>query len=231
MNEYYTECRQLAKALIASGVEPHTGVTIQGFNSPEWLFANNAAVLAGALSAGVYPTQTVPTTQYQLDHCRARVAFVDDRKQLAKLLEMRDNLPLLKYIVIWREGVQDTDNVEGKAKVMSYTAFVQTGVAVSDEDLDKRMTAQTPENAMSLIYTSGTTGMPKAVMLSHDNVTWTTGAMVAHSDLTELFMTYPDTHRIVSYLPLSHIAGAMLDIYMPIWFNAFFRARPECHLC
>jgi long-chain-fatty-acid--CoA ligase ACSBG len=234
MNEYYAERCQLAKALIAAGVEPHTGVTIQGFNSPEWLFANNAAVLAGALSAGVYPTQTVPMTQYQLKHCRASVAFVDDRKQLSKLLEMRDSLPQLKYIVIWREGLLPSDNVEGKAKVLTYEEFVQTGSQVSDAQLDQRMVAQTPENAMSLIYTSGTTGMPKAVMLSHDNVTWTTGAMVSHKGLSGLFMNHHETHRIVSYLPLSHIAGAMLDIYMPIWFNAFFKhgscitfARPD----
>merc|ERR1712048_28392 len=118
--------------------------------------------------------------------------------------------------------------------VMTYKEFVQTGSQVSDAQLDQRMVAQTPENAMTLIYTSGTTGMPKAVMLSHDNVTWTTGAMVAHEGLADVFLNHPEAHRIVSYLPLSHIAGAMLDIYMPIWFNAFFRhgqsvtfARPD----
>merc|ERR1711971_782702 len=58
--------------------------------------------------------------------------------------------------------------------------------------------------------------------------------MTAHNGLTDLFMNHTETHRIVSYLPLSHIAGAMLDIYMPIWFNCFFKhgqtvtfARPD----
>merc|ERR1712072_623779 len=80
----------------------------------------------------------------------------------------------------------------------------------------------------------GTTDMPKAVMLSHDNVTWTTGSMTCNDGISDLFLNHPETHRIVSYLPLSHIAGAMIDIYMPIWFNAFFKhgqsitfARPD----
>jgi len=234
MTEYYEECRGLAKALIAAGVEKHTGVAIQGFNGPEWLFANNAAVFAGAMSAGVYPTQTVPVTEYQLNHCQARVVFIDDRKQLAKILQMRDNLKSLKYVVIWREDVQESDNVEGKAQVLTYRQFAELGREVPEHELDARMEGQTPENAMTLIYTSGTTGMPKAVMLSHDNVTWTVGALALHKDLADRLLNHCGTHRGVSYLPLSHIAGAMLDIYMPLWFNAFFTdghcvtfARPD----
>ena len=48
-------------------------------------------------------------------------------------------------------------------------------------------------------------------MLSHDNVIWT--AKVASRDVLKL--NY-GKETIVSYLPLSHIAGQMMDIWVPI---------------
>ncbi len=50
------------------------------------------------------------------------------------------------------------------------------------------------------MYTSGTTGNPKGVMLSHDNYTWTAWASLEGKDVKE-------DDRIVSYLPLSHVAA------------------------
>jgi long-chain-fatty-acid--CoA ligase ACSBG len=60
-----------------------------------------------------------------------------------------------------------------------------------------------------LIYTSGTTGHPKGVMLSHDNLIFsgTTLSLDAMKGLPEDMMLIPEETRIVSYLPLSHIAG------------------------
>lgn len=64
-----------------------------------------------------------------------------------------------------------------------------------------------PGHCCTLVYTSGTTGMPKAVMLSHDNYTWTKRALESH---------YPRDpnliDRMVSYLPLSHVASQFSDI-------------------
>ena len=78
--------------------------------------------------------------------------------------------------------------------------------------------------ACTLVYTSGTTGNPKVrltnesavftlltnqgVMLSQDNLTWT--CMRAH----EVYDWKYDYENVVSYLPLSHVAGTFIDIYL-----------------
>jgi acyl-CoA synthetase (AMP-forming)/AMP-acid ligase II len=58
----------------------------------------------------------------------------------------------------------------------------------------------------------GTTGTPKAVMLTHDNITWTCKTMIL-SGTPRGYLDADDI--IISYLPLSHIAAQQLDMYMP----------------
>ncbi|KAJ7308196.1 hypothetical protein JRQ81_008714 [Phrynocephalus forsythii] len=90
------------------------------------------------------------------------------------------------------------------------------GSQVPDELLDKIIESQKPNQCCTLIYTSGTTGTPKGVMLSHDNITWTAragGEFVSLSKATER------QEVVVSYLPLSHVAAQMIDIWLPIAFG------------
>jgi long-chain acyl-CoA synthetase len=61
-----------------------------------------------------------------------------------------------------------------------------------------RWQAVRPEDTASLIYTSGTTGLPKAAILTHRNLTWTTVATL------QCFRGDPND-RVVSYLPLAHV--------------------------
>ena len=74
------------------------------------------------------------------------------------------------------------------------------------------------------------TGMIQAVMITHDNCTWTAkvvidwtnatgvsfGLAVLTSTLSQGVVCRESQERVVSYLPLSHIAAQMLDIHMPL---------------
>jgi len=77
--------------------------------------------------------------------------------------------------------------------------------------LDDRRANQQPGHVCTYIYTSGTTGAPKAVMITHDNIIFE--ATNACNNIPQIS---PDGERIISYLPLSHVAGMMVDIVCPI---------------
>lgn len=58
-------------------------------------------------------------------------------------------------------------------------------------------------------FQSGTVGNPKGVMLSHDNLTWDALCIVER-----LGIIAGDGEVLVSYLPLSHVAAQVVDIYI-----------------
>jgi long-subunit acyl-CoA synthetase (AMP-forming) len=60
-----------------------------------------------------------------------------------------------------------------------------------------------------LIYTSGTTGPPKGVQLTHDNIAFAVRAI-------EGIIAFPDEGRVVSWLPMAHIAERQCSHYLPI---------------
>ena len=214
VKEYYDDCVKTAKSFIHLGLERYESVCILGFNSPEWLMANNGAIFAGGFAAGIYTTNEPAACEYIIAHSSARVVVVDGQKQLDKILEIRSRLPKLKAIVMYREdsfsdpaGAKDAS----LAKVYTWKDFLKLGDAVSDDTLEARMSAQKPGNCCTLIYTSGTTGNPKGVMISHDNCTWTASSNILHNPTIT-----SGPLRVVSYLPLSHIAAQIVDIHSPL---------------
>lgn len=89
----------VAKAFIALGLKPRHGVAILGFNSPEWFFSDLAAVFAGGIATGIYPTNNVAATRYIAEDAKANIIVVENDKQLDKIWQIKDELVECKAIV------------------------------------------------------------------------------------------------------------------------------------
>ncbi|XP_025934467.1 long-chain-fatty-acid--CoA ligase ACSBG2 isoform X1 [Apteryx rowi] len=216
---YYGECWTAAKSFLKLGLERFHGVCILGFNSAEWFIADIGAILAGGLAVGIYTTSSPEACHYVAENCSANIIVVENHKQLQKILEVEHKLPLLKAIIMYGEEPR-----EKRPNLYSWEEFMN----IADQETDNLtdiVESQKPNQCCTLIYTSGTTGQPKGVMLSHDNLTWTAatvGRCIQLSDATEKQET------VISYLPLSHIAAQMLDIWLPLTFGAqVFFAQPD----
>ncbi|MGN6110928.1 MAG: AMP-dependent synthetase/ligase, partial [Kofleriaceae bacterium] len=179
-------------------------VAILGFNRPEWVILDHAAMMAGGAAAGIYTTCSPDEVQYIVHHSEALVVFVENADQLANIKARRDQLPLLRWIVMMR-GTTATGG-----DVLTWDDFLSRAEGVPDGELDKRIDAIEQADLATLIYTSGTTGPPKAVMLSHHNLAWTARTLV---DVGGEPGEGGDVS--LSYLPLSHIAEQMATIHMP----------------
>merc|ERR1712142_1247086 len=209
--QYLEEVVTVAKAFIKLGLKPYHSVNILGFNAPEWHISAVASVTAGGLTAGIYTTNSIDATRYVAEHSRANIMIVEDEEQYAKVDAIWERLPELQHVVQYT-GFPRSPGVE------SWQSLLEIGRAEDDTELKKRLANQAVNQACTLVYTSGTTGNPKGVMLSQDNLTWT--FQRSH----EIYEWSFDSEQVVSYLPLSHVAGTFIDIYLimygggTVWF-------------
>ena len=79
-----------------------------------------------------------------------------------------------------------------------------------DFDFETAWRAVQPDDLLTLIYTSGTTGPPKGVQLTHAN-------LVAGIDGFDQVIRFPDDGRVISWLPMAHIAERACSHYLPMF--------------
>ncbi|HEV3232146.1 MAG TPA: long-chain fatty acid--CoA ligase [Candidatus Dormibacteraeota bacterium] len=195
---YGEAVRRLAGYLLSEGLDRGERTAILSYNRAEWHIADLATLHCGAVTVGIYLTNSAPQCQYIVDHAEAPVVFVENADQLAKILQVRDQLPNLRRVVVF-----DGEAPAGDAGVLTWAQALERGDTYNAEHpgaFDDRWRAVRPEDHATYIYTSGTTGPPKAVILNHHNLLWTAESIFNYLELA------PDDDLQISYLPLAHIA-------------------------
>jgi len=122
----------------------------------------------------------------------------------------------VKACILFAEGVDGNDVInypQGPIPIYTWSQIINSvGSEIGSGVITKRIDNQTPGQCCNLVYTSGTTGEPKAVMLSHDNLSWTWLLYnnLKYTDAADL-IDIDKPVKIVSFLPLSHITAQMAD--------------------
>jgi long-chain acyl-CoA synthetase len=92
--------------------------------------------------------------------------------------------------------------------------------APDDFDFEAAWRGVQPEDTLTLIYTSGTTGPPKGVQLTHSNLT-------AGINGFDQVIAFPDDGRVVSWLPMAHIAERACSHYLPMFLGFTTTCCPD----
>jgi long-chain acyl-CoA synthetase len=217
--------RRVAAWLLEEGVEEHAHVAIWSQNRPEWHIADMAVLGARCHPVPVYPTLSAEQAAYVLGHSGSAVAVVESPAILERVLAVRDRLPHLRRVAV----LDGAEPVSEDGFVLSWQEALRRGEAAlpaRDAELDRRAEAVTSGDVATLIYTSGTTGPPKAVRLTHRNV------MAAVIGVMALASAY-DTDRVLSYLPLAHIAERLASEFRQcvignaVWFTSIDRLAED----
>ncbi|MEX0864850.1 MAG: long-chain fatty acid--CoA ligase [Acidimicrobiia bacterium] len=205
-SEYRDTVHDVAAGLQALGVGQGEFVAIMAGNRPEHVIADFGVVHAGGTPVTIYSTLTAPQIQYIADNCKATVAILEDLDFMKRWEEIRADLPNLRYVVLM-SGAENYDTLDW---VLGWDQLVMKGQQWRAEDRDtvaRSSAAVTPDSLATLIYTSGTTGTPKGVMISQRNVVWTLESLRRGANLEM-------GAKMVSYLPLAHIAERLATHYL-----------------
>ncbi|KAM6168063.1 long-chain-fatty-acid--CoA ligase ACSBG2-like [Erethizon dorsatum] len=206
--QYYDLCRRAAKGFLKLGLERFHTVGILGLNSEEWVIASIGAIMAGGISVGILSTTSPKVYQVIAKNSEINVLVVDSSKQLQKISQIQGSLKYLKAIVQYEEAVQTA-----QPNLYSWQSFLDLGHDITDETLDHIIDSQKPNQCCTLAYSLVATGPPKIIMLSHDNITWTTVATVESLG----YKCPPGGQEVlVSYLPLSYASAQILDMWVAI---------------
>ena len=197
--ELVRSARDVARGLIAVGIEPGERVAILSDTRPEWTIADAGSLCAGTVVAPIYHTNSPEECEYVLGHSEARVLFCEDESQLAKIEQIRDRCPALQHVIAFRGAGEGSLSVE---------QLIELGREIPDEQVDARVAAVSADSLASLVYTSGTTGPPKACMLTHRN--WMEQAHMIEESLD--LARHDAPIEFFLFLPLAHVFGRITQM-------------------
>ncbi|HEX3906991.1 MAG TPA: AMP-dependent synthetase/ligase [Mycobacteriales bacterium] len=193
--EYADDVARVAAGLRAAGVSAGERVVLMLRNRPEFHLADLAVLALRATPISVYNSSSPEQLEYLIGHCKATVVVTEDGDFAERVFAAVPNLPALKTLVVVGDAPDGTRP----------WAELATADPIDLENAERELE---PEDLLTVIYTSGTTGPPKGVMLNHANVISSAAALGSYIDRPD------DTgKRLVSYLPMAHVAERMVSHY------------------
>ena len=184
---------ELARALMAAGVERGDRLGIWSPNCAEWVLVQYATAKAGVILVNINPAYRTTELEYALKQsgCRMLIsapAFKSSDYR-AMVEEVHSNLPKLEQVV-YLDG-EDWD------------ALLAGAERVGQDELDALGRELAPHDPINIQYTSGTTGFPKGATLTHHNIL-NNGFYIGEG------CRYTEADRVCIPVPFYHCFGMVL---------------------
>ncbi len=143
---------QLANGLVASGIEQGDRFGILLPQCPQTAISHIAAYKIGAIAIPMFTLFGTDALEYRLANSAAK-GIVTDSANLHKIMEIRENLPDLKEVIVTRGEKPD--------QVLDFGELIEKG------SVDFNPVKSRADDPALIIYTSGTTGPPKGALHAH----------------------------------------------------------------
>lgn len=216
--EHYPLLKGVAYGLMGLGLKSGEKVALLANTRMEWSLCDLAVMCSGGVTVPIYPSNTADDVAYIIAHSESRYVFLEDSKQLEKIIQVSRTRPdTLAGVEKWisfdpscvayaaRECGPDHALTRSVITLPALQELGKREESRSSGELERRAGAVKPTDLFTICYTSGTTGVPKGVMLTHDSM------MSALEDIHKVLKGAidPENEVLLSFLPFAHILGRM----------------------
>ena len=205
---------ELAKGLMALGIEKGEKVAIWATNIPHWVALQFATAKIGAILLTVNTYYKESELAYLLKQSETEnLVIIDGFKDTDYVqtvyslvpelrTQQRGHLASKEFPCLKRVFFLGQEKHRG---MYSLPELIGMGRMVPDTDYLARQESLTPHDVVNMQYTSGTTGFPKGVMLTHSNI-GNNGFWIGENQLLG------PKDRICLPVPLFHCFGCVLGV-------------------
>jgi long-subunit acyl-CoA synthetase (AMP-forming) len=199
--EYAEEVQRIAGGMHALGVRAGDAVALMLAGCSEFHLVDTAAMHLGAAPFSIYYTNPVAQIVPMIENSQARIVFTQP-EYLSIIEEVAKQAGTIEHIIVVEPGSVDVP------------------AAPEDFDYDAAWQAIGPEDIAGIVYTSGTTGEPKGVEWSH-------GALIDNMRGLHALAPVSPGGRMVSYLPMAHLAERFMTNYCTLAFGYAVTTAPD----
>jgi fatty-acyl-CoA synthase len=202
---------EVARSLMALGIEKGDRVGIWSLNNSEWTLIQFATAKIGAILVNINPNYRTHELKYALNKAGVKVLITQDKSrymdyagmilELAPELLMEESelhseeLPYLRRVIRLYE--KDSQGM------MSWLTMLKYQLNVTQEEVMERQKSLDCDDPINIQFTSGTTGFPKGATLTHHNILNNGYFVAERQEITE-------KDNVIIPVPLYHCFGMVI---------------------
>ncbi|MFH1349659.1 MAG: AMP-binding protein [Pseudomonadota bacterium] len=203
--DYHKMVKYLCLAFVSMGLKRGERVSIIAENKPHAYWFELAAQSIGGVIVGIFADCTPPEVEFYVSHSESSYVVCQNQEQVDKILEIKDKIPGVRKVIYWdKKGLWSySDPI-----LINMDEMLEMGKAYEKDHpglFEESVAKVTGDDMAVFFYSSGTTGVPKAAMMTHEN-------LIGMAETVHIIDQYKEGEEYLSFMPIAWITEQLQGV-------------------